>query len=337
MQVDELIWKTIAHNFCSYKVKTTTQNFCRNEYNVTGLCNRQSCPLANSRYATVKENNGVLYLYVKTIERAHTPSKMWEKIKLSKNYVKALEQIDNELIYWPDYMIHRCKQRMTKITQYLIRMRKLRLKTTPTLVGIKKKVEKREMRREAKAEAAARLETSIEKELLDRLRKGVYGSDGIVNESQSAFNKALDEIEDMHEQDIDELEEEEEDELEDGEQALTTRNLTASLCRMSGLGESDDDGEAGEGEEEDDDDEMDASDVEDEESSEDEAPARGKKRGRAGQAAKRRRESSLLVTVFADVLVTDVSVFVGATGGARVEVEYEHETEPMQTQSNTNW
>ena len=36
---------------------------------------------------------GVLYLYVKTIERAHTPAKMWEKIPLSKIYSKALEQV----------------------------------------------------------------------------------------------------------------------------------------------------------------------------------------------------------------------------------------------------
>lgn len=159
----------------------------------------------------------MLYLYVKTIERAHTPSKLWEKIKLSKNYAKALEQIDTELVYWPQFMLHRCKQRLTKITQYLIRMRRLKLKTTPKLIGIKKKLVRREERREKKAEAAARLEMSIEKELLDRLRKGVYGADAIMNESQEAFSKALDEIEELHENDVEVEDEFEDDELLDRE------------------------------------------------------------------------------------------------------------------------
>ncbi|KAI8916180.1 Mak16 protein [Gorgonomyces haynaldii] len=227
MQSDQLIWDTIAESFCSFKVKTVTQSFCRNEYNVTGLCDRESCPLANSRYATIKEKEGVLYLCVKTIERAHTPKRMWEKIKLSKNFTKALAQIDEELIFWPEQMILKCKQRMTKIKQYLVRMRRLRSKTTPKLVSVKKKIDRREARREQKAEQAARLEMSIEKELLNRLRQGVYGSDGIVNESQEAFAEALDEIEEMYEQDQD-LEDEEldrefvsdisddEDDIEDG-------------------------------------------------------------------------------------------------------------------------
>ncbi|XP_059447078.1 uncharacterized protein LOC132178628 isoform X1 [Corylus avellana] len=225
MQHDEVIWQVIRHNHCSFMAKIETGKFCRNPYNVTGICNRSSCPLANSRYATIRDHDGVFYLYMKTIERAHMPNKLWERVKLPRNYEKALEIIDKHLMYWPKFLLHKTKQRLTKMTQMRIRMRKLALKTREKIMTTPRKEKKRESRREEKAEKAAALDKSIEKELLERLQQGVYGD--IYNYPVKEYNKVLDieegqavsEDEDEMEHEIeyvegyDELEEE--DDIED--------------------------------------------------------------------------------------------------------------------------
>lgn len=208
MQHDEVIWQVIRHNHCSFMAKIETGNFCRNPYNVTGVCNRSSCPLANSRYATIRDHEGVFYLYMKTIERAHMPNKLWERVKLPRNYEKALEVIDKHLMYWPKFLVHKTKQRLTKMTQMRIRMRKLALKTREKIMTTPRKEKKREARREEKAEKAAVLDKSIEKELLERLKRGVYGD--IYNYPVKEYNKVLD----MERQQAASEDEDEEDEIE---------------------------------------------------------------------------------------------------------------------------
>ncbi|CAD8177563.1 unnamed protein product [Paramecium octaurelia] len=211
MQIDEVVWQVINRGHCSFKIKTISQNFCRNEYNVTGLCSKQSCPLANSQYATIKEEKGLCYLYVKTAERAQKPKELWEKILLSKNYEQALAQIDEQLKYWSNFMIHKNKQRLTKLRQMLIRIRKMRLKGFKELIPIKKKAERRDKIREQKALVAANLENAIEQELIDRLKNGVYNE--IMNYNTKAFEKVVgqNQVEDEEEREQQEQEEEEED------------------------------------------------------------------------------------------------------------------------------
>ncbi|KAJ1809294.1 Protein MAK16-like protein [Coemansia sp. RSA 2599] len=190
MNNDGIVWEVLKNQFCSFKVKTNTGDLCRNPHNISGRCNRRECPLANSKYATVREIKGRVFLCMKTAERAHMPAKQWQMVELPKNIADAVKVIDENMLYWPKWMINMCKQRLTKITQYLIRMRKLKLKNTHTLVPIKKKLERRERSREIKAEAAARLDQSIEKELLERLKSKAYG-DQPLNVNEDVWNEIL--------------------------------------------------------------------------------------------------------------------------------------------------
>merc|ERR1712048_1370266 len=117
-------------------------------------------------------------------------------------------------------MVNRCKQRLTKMRQMHIRMRKLALKEGPRLVPIKKKTERRERGRGLKAEAAAKVDLAIEKELLERLKQGTYGD--IYNFPKKQFENVMDKNKEEDEEDeleddeefIEDLDEEDEDELD---------------------------------------------------------------------------------------------------------------------------
>ncbi|KAK4127575.1 Mak16 protein [Parathielavia appendiculata] len=310
---DEIVWQIINQQFCAFKLKTTKgNNFCRNEYSVSGLCNRQSCPLANSRYATVRTSpKGTIYLYIKTIERSHMPSKWWEKIKLSKNYQQALQQIEERLQYFPKFLLHKCKQRLTRLVQVATRMRRIAAEEArlgETLVPkMAPKIKHREEARERKALAAAKLERTIERELLERLRQGAYG-DMPLNCNANIWKKVLNALEaegeGVRDKDMDKgIEDEEAESGAESEKEMEEEDEeeAGAVEYVSDFDESDEelaDIEDWLGSEEDDDEE----DEDDEDSEED-----VKKKTKAGDKRKRGRA-------------------VKPTARKRKELELEHET-----------
>lgn len=84
-------------------------------------------------------------------------------------------------------------------------------------------MERRETNRERKAEAAARIEKSIEKELIDRLKSKAYG-DAPLNVNEDIWQKILDEeLEDAEEDESDEDDENApEDESEEDDEVKNT-------------------------------------------------------------------------------------------------------------------
>lgn len=173
---DDVVWQLMKDDFCSYRKSTDTKNFCTNVYNVTGLCNRGSCPLANSNYATVIEDQGSLFLCVKTAERCHTPREQWERLKLSKSLRESISQINEATkVGIAAYLTQKCRLRLKRWREVLQRMRREALTQKTKVVPVKRKTERREAIRERKAEIAARLDNAIEQELLNRLSKGTYG------------------------------------------------------------------------------------------------------------------------------------------------------------------
>lgn len=172
---DDLIWGIIGKlGFCSYKFVSKGQYFCKNEYNTTGFCSRQSCPLSNSKYATVIEKHGEIFLYLKDVINTRYPDKIWKKFILSRNFAKSLQELDLILNLWPKLFVYKTKQKLTKLRQTLIREKLNIMKNKLAGVTRRGKIFFNKIK-ESKFITKIKFESLIEKELLHRNNLGMYG------------------------------------------------------------------------------------------------------------------------------------------------------------------
>lgn len=246
-------------------------------------------------------------------------------MRLSPNYAQALQQVDSRLQFWPKFLVHKCKQRLTRLTQVAIRTRRLAKEEErlgeKTVARMAPKVRRREETRERKAEAAAKVERAIERELIDRLVSGAY-SDQPLNVDEAVWKKVLKRLESkgegIRDEDLDEGEEEFEDgeEEEEFERELEEGDVeyVSDIEGLSDEDEPDDleDFSNEDSEEDDEDDEDDeSSDEEDDEANEalKKALAAGLKRKRTDQRPAPSRPAKK------------------GTKGAKVGIEYEMENE----------
>jgi protein MAK16 len=210
---DALIWEILKSTNCTFRTKAQDRNFCRNVDSTTGLCDNKACPLANAQYATTRLISGKIYLSMKTAERAHMPAKLWERIELPEDVGAGMQIIDRELQYWDDWLIDKVKFRYQRIVETLANMRRLRQAPKVKVLPIRGRVEKRNRSREERALSVAHIQDEVRRELVTRLKDGVYG---IYNLEEEEFNEALDEceqeVEFVDESDFDEDEEAEEEE-----------------------------------------------------------------------------------------------------------------------------
>ena len=114
---------------------------------------------------------------MKTAERAHTPKELWESVKLDPSYNKALEQIDTELQYWPKFLVHKCKQRFTRLRQILVKRRKIKLEGSAEYRVVSHKAERREGTRYEKISKSAMFENEVKNGLLQNLKNDKYKDD----------------------------------------------------------------------------------------------------------------------------------------------------------------
>jgi protein MAK16 len=223
----------------------------------------------------------------------------------------------------------------------LAAFRSVLIVSRPKLIGVKKKLDRRELRREEKALAAAHIERSIQKELIDRLKSKAYG-DAPLNVNEEVWQAVLDgerakerikeggvELED------EESEDEEENEFDveyveaddDDDEDFGGREFVSD----DSAEETDEAGDLEDLAGEEDSDEEDSDDADGDGKTPAKAGTKRKAKPPPKRPSKRPKRGNGVCSNFSDAgLLTIIP-------GARVEVEMEEETVPLTKQTLLSW
>ncbi|XP_035901821.1 protein MAK16 homolog [Anopheles stephensi] len=102
-------------------------NVCRNRDNLTGICSQHACPIFYTQYASVREDDGAILLYLRQAARnTTTPGYHWEQVSLSHDPREALCQLEEHLLMQSWWMQKKCMEDYFKIAKRLMRTDQLK-------------------------------------------------------------------------------------------------------------------------------------------------------------------------------------------------------------------
>mmetsp|Transcript_11548 Transcript_11548/g.22178 ORF Transcript_11548/g.22178 Transcript_11548/m.22178 type:complete len:206 (-) Transcript_11548:539-1156(-) len=166
-------WEIIKESYCVFRYKKNNDKFCYSKINTSFLCKKFLCPLINENYAALVEDNGNIYLWIKSLSKNNANNYLWNKYKLSANFLVAKEQIEIILYKWPSYFFYFLKIRLRILFHYLIKIQTVKNKNFNKYTLIKK-----EVRNISKISQYIKNKFNIYKmiikELKLRLHKGLY-------------------------------------------------------------------------------------------------------------------------------------------------------------------
>ena len=180
MTTDDNLWSIIGdEKNCRFKFKTKNKNFCTNKLNPSGVCEKTSCPLVNSKHASVFKKGKRLFLATKELEGKHRLVR-----NLNQDFVKweipldneqtALKFIKEKLEDFDTLAATACVNKFKLLKNYLFRKQNKQKETKVFYLSIKKKQEKKLKKYENKALRNAFLEKNTKRALLERLEQGLY-------------------------------------------------------------------------------------------------------------------------------------------------------------------